>query len=62
MFVVEEYIVEEAAPWNLRDRTSKTDRGLSALQRVQDLGRDYGSSITNDVQAVRILTKDSLGD
>lgn len=41
VFIVENEIVMEYGPWDLRDLSSKNDRGHTPLQRIQELCRCY---------------------
>lgn len=47
--IVEDGIVDEDSPWDLRDLTSKEDRAPSALRRMQELFRTYGLSFSSNV-------------
>lgn len=57
---VQDRIVDENAPWHLRDLTSKDDGGPSDSQFIQSLSRHHYLSVTSDVQAVQVLIKDAL--
>lgn len=59
--IVENEFVVEGSPWDLGDLTSKNDRGLSALQQIQDLCQTYGLSVRSNVWSVQVLRKDTLG-
>lgn len=58
--IVEEDIIEENSPWNLRHLTSKNDQGPSALQRIQELRRSYGLSALMDFRSVQKVIRDTL--
>lgn len=58
--VVEDDIIEQCAPSDLRNPKSRNNRGLSVLQRFQPLRRVYGLSVPNDNQAVQVLLMDAL--
>lgn len=60
VLVVEEEIVEEDAPWNVPDSTSKSDGGPSALWCIQTICRDHGLSVPFHVQAIQVMVKDAL--
>lgn len=53
MLISEDIIVEEDALCDLRDLSSKHDRGPSALQPMQELCQTYCLAVPSDARAVQ---------
>lgn len=60
MPVSEDDIGEQDAPQDLRDMTSKHDRGPSALQRMQEFFQMYGLARPSDFSAVQMILRATL--
>lgn len=58
--VVEGEVVEECAPYSLRDWIFRNDCDRCALESNQALCREHGLSISSDVQGKQVLIKDTL--
>lgn len=58
--IVEDEVVEEDSPWDLRDLTFKDYRGPSALLRIQEYCRISCLSVPSDVLSFQGLIKHAL--